>query len=45
VDLEVDKLGNEVARMKTMVVEMEETHTGGKGVYNQWIHCDFFVIF
>ena len=20
-------------------------HTGGKGVYNQWIHCDLIVIF
>ena len=23
----------------------ELTPTGGKGVYNQWIHCDLIVIF
>ena len=21
------------------------SHTGGKGVYNQWIYCDLIVIF
>jgi len=26
-------------------VVAKETHTGGKGIYNQWIHCDLIVIF
>ena len=25
--------------------EDDRLHTGGKGVYNQWIHCDLIVIF
>ena len=28
----------------TMVMD-EVAYTGGKGVYNQWIHCDLMVIF
>jgi len=45
VDLQVDKIKTSVEGMRTTMMEVEETHTGGKGIYNQWIHCDLIVIF
>ena len=32
-------------RLKEMAPSEDESDTGGKGVYNQWIHCDLIVIF